>query len=81
MIEFNKMGRPCFYGNATGKQFYLVCETPLSWAVSLVSTTVFPVPRTEPAHIRSKNICLMCAYRVEGSSEFGPVYHPLGITI
>lgn len=59
MIEFNKMGQPGLYGNATGKQFYLVWETPLSRAVSLVSNTVFPVPRTEPAHIRSKNICLV----------------------
>lgn len=60
MIEFNKMGQPGFSGNATGKQFYLVWETPfLSQAVSLVSTTVFPVPRTEPTHTKSKNICLL----------------------
>lgn len=32
MIDFNKIGQPCVYSNATGKQFCLVYETSLGWA-------------------------------------------------
>ena len=32
---FCKIGRPCVYGDATGKPSFLVCDTPLSQGLLL----------------------------------------------